>query len=104
MLSSQPPPTTEVVYLVKVEGTLEEIRALFVEEAKKEAKATAKRAGKAAVKKAVKTAKRAPSAYNKHMKKELARLKKKHPKTPHSTLFKRAAKSWKGGKKKGGKR
>lgn len=102
MQSSQPPPITEVVLLVKVEGTLEEIRALFVEEAKKEARATAKRAGKAAVKKAVKTAKRAPSAYNKHMKKELARLKKKHPKTPHSTLFKRAAKSWKSSKKKKG--
>lgn len=44
--------------------------------------------------------KRAPTAYQKHMKKELARLKKKHPRTPHSTLFKKAAKSWKGGKKK----
>ncbi len=44
--------------------------------------------------------KRAPTAYQKHMKKELARLKKKHPRTPHSTLFKRAAKSWKGAKKK----
>lgn len=93
-----------MVYLVKVEGTLEEIRALFVEEAKKEAKATAKRSGKVAVKKAVKTAKRAPSAYNKHMKKELARLKKKHPKTSHNVLFKKAAKSWKGSKKKGGKK
>ena len=85
--------------MVKVEGTLEELRALFIEGAKTEAKRTAKKAGKTAVKKAVKTAKRAPSAYNKHMKKELARLKKKHPKTPHATLFKRAAKSWKGGKK-----
>lgn len=89
--------------MVKVEGTLEELRAIFVEASKKEAKATAKRAGKATVKKAVKTVKRAPSAYNKHMKKELARLKKKHPKTPHATLFKRAAKSWKG-KKKGGRK
>ena len=44
--------------------------------------------------------KRPPTAYQKHMKKELARLKKKHPRTPHSTLFKKAAKSWKGGKKK----
>ena len=84
-----------MVELVKVEGTLEEIRALFVEEAKKEAKATAKRAGKSAVKKAVKKAKRAPSAYNKYMKMKLAKLKKKHPKTPHATLFKRAAKAWK---------
>ena len=53
--------------MVKVEGTLEELKALFVESAKQEARATAKRAGKATVKKAVKTVKRAPSAYNKHM-------------------------------------
>jgi len=39
--------------------------------------------------------KRAPSAYNKYMKKQLATLKKKHPKTSHTGLFKRAAKSWK---------
>jgi hypothetical protein len=92
-----------VFLLVKIEGTLEEIRALFVEEAKKEAKATAKRAGKAAVKKAVKTAKRAPSAYNKYMKKELARLKRAHPRMTHQARFKKAAKSWKG-KKKGGRK
>ena len=90
--------------MVKVEGTLEELKALFIESAKQEARTTAKRAGKATVKKTVKAVKRVPSAYNKHMKKELARLKKKHPKTPHATLFKRAAKSWKGSKKKGGKR
>ena len=93
-----------MVNLVKVEGTLDELKALFIESAKQEARVTAKKAGKATVKKAVKTVKRAPSAYNKHMKKELARLKKKHPKTPHATLFKRAAKSWKGSKKKGGKK
>ena len=51
--------------LDKVEGTLEELKALFVVSAKKEAKATAKRAGKAAVKKTVQTATRAPSAYKK---------------------------------------
>ena len=89
--------------MVKVEGTLQELKALFIESAKQEARVTAKKAGKATVKKAVKTVKRAPSAYNKHMKRELARLKKKHPKTPHATLFKRAAKSWKGSKK-GGKK
>lgn len=43
--------------------------------------------------------KRKPSAYNKYMKKELARLKKKHPRSAHSVLFKRAAKSWKRAKK-----
>ena len=86
--------------MVKVEGTLDELRALFIAGALSEAKRTASRAGKKTVQAAVKKAKRAPSAYNKYMKKELARLKKKHPKTPHATLFKRAAKSWKGGKKK----
>lgn len=85
--------------MVKIEGTLEEIRSLFIEEAKKEAKATAKRAGKATVKKAVKKAKRAPSAYNRYMKKELARLKKKHPRMTHQSRFKKAAAGWKRAKK-----
>lgn len=90
--------------MVKVEGTIEELKSLFIESAKKEAKATAKRAGKSAVKKAVKTATRAPSAYNKYMKKELARLKKAHPRMTHQARFKKAAKSWKGAKKKGGRK
>lgn len=90
--------------MVKVEGTIEELKQLFLEGAKQEAKKTAKIAGKKAVKATVKKVKRAPSAYNNYMKKELARLRKKHPKTPHATLFKRAAKSWKGNKKKGGKK
>ena len=88
---------------MKVEGTLEELKALFLESAKQEARATAKRAGKATVKKAVKTVKRAPSAYNKYMKKELARLKKAHPRMTHQARFKKAAKSWKRSKK-GGKK
>ncbi len=53
---------------------------------------------KTGAKKAVKSAKkikRAPSAYNQYMKKKLAALKKKHPKTDHKVLFKRAAASWK---------
>ena len=81
--------------MVKVEGTLEELRALFVEEAKKEARRTAKSAGKKAVKKVVKKAKRAPSAYNKYMKKKMSQLKKKHPRKAHSAIFKQAASSWK---------
>ena len=88
--------------MVKVEGTLDELKALFVEAAKQEARQTAKRAGKKAVKKIVKKAKRAPSAYNKYMKKELARLKKAHPRMAHQARFKKAAKSWK--RKKGGKK
>ena len=89
---------------MKIEGTLEEIRAIFVEEAKTEAKRQAKKAGKAVVKKAVSKAKRAPSAYNRYMKRELARLKKAHPRMTHQARFKKAAKSWKGAKKKGGKK
>lgn len=89
---------------MKVEGTLEELKALFLEGAKEEAKKTAKKAGKATVKKAVKKAKRAPSAYNKYMKKELARLKRAHPRMTHQARFKKAAKSWKGKKKKGGRK
>ena len=93
-----------MVLLVKIEGTLEEIRAIFVEEAKTEAKRQAKKAGKTVVQKAVKKAKRAPSAYNRYMKKELARLKRQHPRMSHQARFKKAAKSWKGSKKKKGGR
>ena len=56
----------------------------------REVKKTAK-----SVKKVAAKVKRAPSAYNKYMKKQLAILKKKHPKTSHMALFKKAAKSWK---------
>jgi len=89
--------------LVKVEGTLEELKALFVESAKQESRSQTRKAGKAVVKKAVKTVKRAPSAYNKYMKKELARLKKAHPRMTHQARFKKAAKGWKRSKK-GGKK
>lgn len=41
-----------------------------------------------------KSSKRKASAYNLYMKKKLAQLKKKHPRTPHKTLFKKAAASW----------
>ena len=50
--------------MVKVEGTLEELRALFVEGAKKEAKKIAKKAGAEVVKS---SAKRAKSAWQKYM-------------------------------------
>jgi hypothetical protein len=46
-------------------------------------------------KKIARKVKRAPSAYNQYMKKQLAILKKKHPKTDHKVLFKKAANSWK---------
>lgn len=80
--------------LVKVEGSIAELKQLFLESAKEEAKQVAKKAGKKAVRKVVKTAKRAPSAYNKFMKKELKRLKRLHPRTKQSQLMKKAAKGW----------
>jgi hypothetical protein len=43
----------------------------------------------------VKKAKRAPSAYNQFMKKELAKLRKKHPRTKQTELMKKAARAWK---------
>ena len=60
----------------------------------RQVKAGAKKAATSS-KKIAKKVKRAPSAYNQYMKKQLAILKKKHPKTSHTVLFKRAAKSWK---------
>ena len=60
----------------------------------KQVKTGAKKAATSS-KKIAKKVKRAPSAYNQYMKKQLAILKKKHPKTEHTVLFKRAAKSWK---------
>ena len=60
----------------------------------KQVKAGAKKAATSS-KKIAKKVKRAPSAYNQYMKKQLAILKKKHPKTSHTVLFKRAANSWK---------
>ena len=90
--------------MVKVEGTLEELAQLFAQGAKEEAKRTAKSAGKKTVQKAVKKAKRAPSAYNRYMKKKLAELKKKHPRMTHQARFKKAAASWRTHKRKGGKR
>ena len=83
-----------MIPLVRVEGSIAELKQLFLESAKEEAKQTAKKAGKKAVKKVVKTAKRAPSAYNKFMKKELKRLKKLHPRTKQSQLMKKAARAW----------
>ena len=88
---------------MKVEGTLDELKALFVEAAKKGDNVTAKKAKKAA-KKAKPAVKRSPSAYNKYMKKELTKLKKAHPRMTHQARFKKAAKGWKSASKKKGRK
>jgi len=58
--------------LVKVEGTLEELRDLFVEGAKKEARKVAKKAGADVVKSGVK---RAKSSWQKYMANKKTQIK-----------------------------
>jgi hypothetical protein len=65
-----------VIPLVKVEGTLAELRELFAEGAKKEARKQAKKAGEEVVKRAVKsTTKRAKSAWQKYIAKKSNQIK-----------------------------
>ena len=84
---------------LKVEGTLEELRELFMMEAKKELKQTAKRAGKKAVKK---TVTRAKSEWQRFLKNFKFRKQKRNEKS--STYFglrtKAAARAYKRRKKK----
>jgi hypothetical protein len=61
----------EVFCLVKVEGTLEELRDLFVEGAKKEARKVAKKAGADVVKSGVKRTKSAWQRYMANKKKQI---------------------------------
>ena len=63
-------------YLVKVEGTLDELRELFVEGAKREARKQAKKAGADVVRSSAKTVKkRAKSAWQKYMAKKSNQIK-----------------------------
>ena len=65
-----------MIPLVKVEGTLAELRELFAEGAKKEARKQAKKAGEEVVKRAVKsTTKRAKSAWQKYIAKKSNQIK-----------------------------
>jgi len=60
-----------VIYLVKVEGTLDELRELFVEGAKKEARKVARKAGAEVVKSGVKRTKSAWQRYMANKKKQI---------------------------------
>lgn len=65
-----------MVHLVKVEGTLEELRELFVEGAKSEAKRQAKKAGVEVVKSVTKSAKkRTKSAWQKYISQKKNQIK-----------------------------
>ena len=92
--SNQQLQITEVdsVSIDEVIRLLQEIKDLGEsgKETVSKAKSTVKKA-----KSVAKKVKRAPSAYNKYMAKTLKELKKKHPRSNHQVLFKRAAKSWK---------
>ena len=56
-----------MVNLVKVEGTLAELRELFIEGAKGQARKEAKKAGAQVVKRSVRTTKRKLSAWQKYI-------------------------------------
>jgi len=71
-----------VIYLVKVEGTLEELRELFVEGAKKEARKVARKAGAEVVKSGVK---RTKSAWQRYMANKKKQIKFKSGKRKGST-------------------
>ena len=60
-----------MIPLVKVEGTLEELRELFLEGAKKEARKVARKAGEEVVKSGVKRAKSAWQKYMANKKKQI---------------------------------
>ena len=89
-----------MIYLVKVEGTLEELRELFLEGAKKEAKRQAKEAGKRVVRAGVKkTAKRAKSAWQKYISKKSNQIKFKRGPRKGQLDLKRMSAAYKRSKK-----
>ena len=66
--------------MVKVEGTLAELRELFVEGAKTQARKEAKKAGAAVVKSGVTKSKRKLSDWNKYVKNKKNQIKLKNGK------------------------
>lgn len=90
----------KVIYLVKVEGTLEELRELFLEGAKKEAKRQAKKAGERVVRAGVKkTTKRAKSAWQKYISKKSNQIKFKRGPRKGQLDLKRMSAAYKRSKK-----
>ena len=90
----------KVIHLVKVEGTLEELRELFLEGAKKEAKKQARKAGEKVVRSAVeKTAKRTKSAWQKYIAKKSNQIKFKRGPRKGQLDLKRMSAAYKRSKK-----
>ena len=89
-----------MIALVKVEGTLEELRELFLEGAKKEAKRQARKAGEKVVRSAVKkTSKRAKSAWQKYISKKSNQIKFKRGPRKGQLDLKRMSAAYKRSKK-----
>ena len=90
----------KVIYLVKVEGTLAELRELFVEGAKKEARKQAKQAGEKVVRAGVKKAtKRTKSAWQKYISKKSNQIKFKRGPRKGQLDLKRMSAAYKRSKK-----
>lgn len=89
-----------VIPLVKVEGTLEELRELFLEGVKKEAKRQAQEAGKRVVRSGVKqAAKRTKSAWQKYISKKSNQIKFKRGPRKGQLDLKRMSAAYKRSKK-----
>lgn len=87
-------------YLVKVEGTLAELRELFVEGAKKEARKQARKAGEKVVRAGVKKAtKRTKSAWQKYISKKSNQIKFKRGPRKGQLDLKRMSAAYKRSKK-----
>ena len=87
--------------MVKVEGTLEELRELFVEGAKSEAKRQAKKAGVEVVKSVTKsTKKRSKSAWQKYISKKSNQIKFKRGPRKGQLDLKRMSAAYKRSRKK----
>ena len=84
--------------MVKIEGTEEEIRSLFgvhnTSGTKKRRTAKSSKLATTGSKAKSPKKKRQPSKYNLFMKKELPRLRKKHPRMKQPQLMKKAAAEW----------
>lgn len=89
-----------MIHLVKVEGTLAELRELFVEGAKKEARKQAKQAGEKIVRAGVKKAtKRTKSAWQKYISKKSNQIKFKRGPRKGQLDLKRMSAAYKRSKK-----
>lgn len=87
--------------MVKVEGTLDELRELFVEGAKKEARKQAKKAGERVVRSGVKSVKkRAKSAWQKYISKKSNQIKFKSGKRKGQLDLKRMGAAYRRSQKK----